>query len=148
MPIPLIDKMAEPQTVDLPFRVRYSETDQMGVAYYANHLVWFEIGRAEYCRACGFPYSLIEEEGYIMVVADASVRYKRPAHYDDPLIVRTALTSISSKVIRFGYQIINQDTSELLAEGETTHVVVDREKGRPIKMPQSYVNILKGLPKV
>lgn len=129
------------RAVDLPFRVRYAESDQMGVAYYANYLVWFEMGRSEYCRAIGYPYTRIEEEGFVMVVAEATVRYRSPAHYDDELIVRSTMPEVRSRVCRFGYEIIRKESGEVLAEGETTHVIVDRETGRSTRMPESYIKI-------
>jgi acyl-CoA thioester hydrolase len=135
--------MAEFRAVDLPFRVRYAETDQMGVAYYANYLVWFEMGRSEYCRAIGYPYTRIEEEGFVMVVAEATVRYRSPARYDDELIVRTTMTEVRSRVCSFGYQVIRKESGELLAEGETTHVVVDAESGKPTRMPPHYIEVFE-----
>ena len=126
-------------TVDCRLRVRYAETDQMGVAHNSNYLVWFEVGRSEFCRAVGYPYSRIEEEGFVLVVAEATVRYKRPARYDDPLIVRSAVTKIGRRVCRFGYSILHAETGELIAVGATTHVVVDRESGRPTSLPEQVV---------
>ena len=133
--------MPEPLVADLPFRVRYAETDKMGVAYYANYLIWFEMGRSEYCRLAGYPYTRIEDEGFIMVVAEATVRYKRSAHYDDNLVVRTRMTEVKSRVCRFGYSITREDDGELIAEGETVHVVVDAEHGRPTRMPERYIEV-------
>jgi acyl-CoA thioester hydrolase len=132
--------MPEPRAVELRLRVRYAETDQGGVAYYANYFVWFEMGRSEYCRAVGYPYTKIEEQGYLMVVAEATARYKRSVRYDDPLIVRTTMPEIRRRVCRFGYQIINEDSGEPVAEGETTHVVVDMKSGRPTALPDNVVN--------
>ena len=133
--------MAGALVIDLPFRVRYAETDQMGVAYYANYFVWFEMGRSEYCRTVGYPYTDVENDGFVMVVAEAKVRYKRPARYDDKLVVRTAMPEVRSRVCRFSYEIVKQDSGELLAEGETVHVVVDKKTGRPTSMPQHYIDI-------
>jgi len=133
--------MAGALVIDLPFRVRYAETDQMGVAYYANYLVWFEMGRSEYCRTVGYPYTDVENDGFVMVVAEAKVRYKRPARYDDNLVVRTTMPEVRSRVCRFSYQIVKQDSGELLAEGETVHVVVDKKTGKPTSMPQHYIDI-------
>jgi acyl-CoA thioester hydrolase len=129
------------RVVEVPVRVRYAETDQMGVAYYANYLVWFEMGRSEYCRAAGYPYSRIEEDGFVMVVAEASIRYKKPACYDDELVVRTRMTEVRPRVCRFAYEVVKRGGGDVLAEGETVHVVVDRESGRPTRMPQSYIDI-------
>lgn len=142
--------MPELRTVDLRFRVRYAETDQGGVAYYANYLVWFEMGRSEFCRAIGYPYTRIEELGYLMVVAEATARYKRPVRYDDPILVRTTMPEMRRRVCRFEYEILKEDSAELVAEGETTHVVVKMKTGRPTALPdeivqhfQETINILK-----
>jgi acyl-CoA thioester hydrolase len=88
-------------------RVRYSETDKMGIVYYANYLVWFEIGRTDYCRARGFSYRDMEDsEDAFLVVAEAYCRYKAPAYYDDELIVRTHITELRKRSLRFGYEIV------------------------------------------
>ncbi len=119
-------------------RVRYAETDQMGVVYYANYLVWFEIGRSEFCRQHGFEYRDMERgEGLCIIVADARCRYKAPARYDDEIIVKTRLREVRKRVLIFGYEIYRQSDNVLLAEGETTHVIVNRE-GRPCALPDKY----------
>jgi acyl-CoA thioester hydrolase len=119
-------------------RVRYAETDQMGVVYHGNFFTWFEVGRVELCRHFGFEYKQmeIEDDSYI-VVAEARCRYKRPAHFDDVLIVRTRVTESQRRTMRFGYEISNQATGELIATGETTHVICDR-RGRPKSLPEKY----------
>ena len=123
-------------------RVRYAETDQMGVVYYSNYLVWFEIGRTDYCRQHGFAYRDMEEEdGLYIIVAEARCRYKAPAHYDDEILVRTCLRAVRKRVLVFGYEIYNQMSDELLAEGETVHVVTDRD-GRPRSLPEKYRELL------
>jgi acyl-CoA thioester hydrolase len=124
--------------VSTTLRVRYAETDQMGVVYYANYLVWFEIGRTEFCRQHGFEYRDMErEDGLCIIVAEASCRYKDSAHYDDLIEVRTCLHASRRRVLIFGYEIRRQTDNLLLAEGETTHVVVNRE-GRPCALPDKY----------
>ncbi len=122
-------------------RVRYSETDQMGVVYHANYLVWFEIGRTDFCRQLGFVYREIEkEDGLYIMVAEVRCRYKAPARYDDEILVRTCLRSVRNRVLVFGYEVYRQPSEELLAEGETVHVVTDRE-GRPRALPEKYRNL-------
>lgn len=123
---------------DTTLRVRYAETDRMGIVYYANFFVWFEIGRVELCRQMGFAYKQMEEEddSYI-VVAQASCSYLRPAHYDELLRIRTRVVESRSRTIRFSYEILNDATGELLATGETLHVICDRE-GRPKSLPAKY----------
>ncbi len=127
---------------DARVKVRYAETDQMGVAYYANYLVWFEVGRSQYCRDCGFSYRDMEREtGLFMIVAEARCRYKTPARYEDDLIIRTRATELTRRTLRFGYEIWRDD--ELLATGETLHVLINRQ-GRPSSFPDQYLALLRG----
>jgi acyl-CoA thioester hydrolase len=123
---------------DATVRVRYAETDQMGVVYYGNYFTWFEIGRVEFCRQVGFEYKQMEiEDDSFIVVAEASCRYKRPARFDDLLTVRTRVTGSQRRTVRFGYEIVRQDSDELIATGETLHVICD-SKGRPKALPEKY----------
>ena len=123
-------------------RVRYSETDKMGVVYHANYLVWFEIGRTEYCRARGFSYRDMEEQdGAFLVVAESYCRYKSPAFYDDEIVVRTRINEMRKRSLRFGYEIYRLADSKILAEGETTHVVTDSEN-RVRSFPPEYQEML------
>jgi acyl-CoA thioester hydrolase len=126
-------------------RVRYAETDQMGIVYYANYLVWFEIGRTDFCRQHGFAYRDMEEqEGLYIMVAETRCRYKAPAHYDDEIVVRTCLRDCRKRVLVFGYEIYREPNQEMLAEGETVHVITDRE-GRPRALPDKYREMLVAL---
>jgi len=123
-------------------RVRYAETDQMGVVYYANYLVWFEVGRSELMRQRGLDYKRMEiEEGCLMAVVEATARYKAPARYDEELIIETTVTGVRGPVVRFSYQILRADNRTLLCEGETVHVVVGRDMKR-CPMPRKYVALL------
>lgn len=123
-------------------RVRYSETDKMGVVYHANYLVWFEIGRTEYCRARGFSYRDMEElDNAFLVVAESYCRYKSPAYYDDELIIRTRINEMRKRTLRFGYEIYRATNGQILAEGETTHVVTDSEN-RVRSFPAEYQEML------
>ena len=127
-------------------RVRYAETDRMGVVYHANYLVWFEIGRTEFCRARGFAYRDMEEnDNAVLVVAESYCRYKAPAHYDDELIVRTHITELRRRSVRFGYEILRIPDGLIIAEGETGHVVTDAN-GRVISMPETYRQLLSAEP--
>ncbi len=127
-------------------RVRYAETDRMGVVYHANYLVWFEIGRTEFCRARGFAYLDMEENDHaFLVVAESYCRYKAPAHYDDELIIRTRITELRRRSVRFGYQITRLADGLIIAEGETGHVVTDNN-GRVISMPETYRAALSAPP--
>jgi len=129
---------AEPTWATKTLQVRYAETDQMGVVYYANYLVWFEIGRTDFCRQNGFAYREMEQEdGLYIMVAEARCRYKAPARYDDELAIRTCLKALRRRVLVFGYEIYRPATDELLAEGETVHVITDRE-GHPRSLPDKY----------
>ena len=123
---------------EVTLRVRYAETDQMGVVYYANYYVYFEIGRVEYMRERGVAYKdmEIEDDSYI-VVAESNCRHSRPARYDDLLRIRTRVAEARRRTIRFAYEIVNDATGELLATGETLHVVCDRQ-GRPKALPEKY----------
>ena len=125
-------------------RVRYAETDQMGVVYYANYLVWFEIGRTDFCLECGFAYRDMEQaDGLYIMVAEARCRYKAPARYDDEIQIRTRVTGMRKRVLIFGYEIYKQNPDELIAEGETVHVITDRD-GRPRTLPEKYRELLLG----
>jgi acyl-CoA thioester hydrolase len=124
------------------FRVRYAETDQMGVVYYANYFIWFEVGRTDFCRQRGFAYRDMEEQdGLYIIVAEARCRYKAPARYDDEVEVRTYLKDVRKRVLVFGYEIYRVASDELLAEGETVHVITNRE-GRPRPLPDKYRELL------
>ncbi|MGH9453609.1 MAG: acyl-CoA thioesterase, partial [Terriglobia bacterium] len=119
-------------------RVRYAETDQMGVVYHGNYFIWFEIGRTDFCRQHGFAYRDMEDsDGLYIMVAEARCRYKAPARYDDEIEVRTCLRASRRRVLVFGYEVIRQPERMLLAEGETVHVVTDRE-GHPRSLPDKY----------
>lgn len=120
------------------FRVRYAETDQMGIVYYANYLVWFEIGRTDFCRQVGFAYRDMEaDDGLYIMVAEAQCRYKAPARYDDEILVWTRVSSCRKRVLVFEYEIYRKMNDELLASGETIHVITDRE-GHPRALPDKY----------
>ena len=119
-------------------RVRYAETDQMGVVYYANFFVWFEVARVELMRQMGFNYKQMElEDDSFVVVARANCTYKRPAKFDDVLRLRTRVTESHSRTITFAYEVLNDSTDDLIATGETLHVICD-SKGRPKTLPEKY----------
>lgn len=127
-------------------RVRYSETDKMGVVYHANYLIWFEIGRTEFCRARGFSYRDMEEsEDAFLVVAESYCRYKAPAHYDEELIVRTHITEKRRRSLRFGYEVVRASDGQIIAEGETGHVLTD-SSGHVRSFPEAYNRLLSSVP--
>jgi acyl-CoA thioester hydrolase len=119
-------------------RVRYAETDQMGVVYHSNFIIWFEVGRVELLRQIGFNYREMEiDDDCGIAVADVRCRYKAPARFDDVITIRTRLASVKRKVLQFRYQLIRQADSVLVAEGETVHVVVNSQF-RPHPLPEKY----------
>lgn len=125
-------------------RVRYAETDQMGIVYHANYFVWFEVGRVELLRQLGFSYRDMEEQdGCGIAVIDARCRFKAPARYDDEIIVRTRLRLLRESLIQFEYDVLRADDETLLAEGGTTHIVVDRQMKRT-PLPEKYTIAFRG----
>jgi acyl-CoA thioester hydrolase len=131
-----------PLACESRFRVRYAETDQMGMVYYANYLVWMEVGRSDFCRERGFSYRDLErEEQAFLTVAEANCRYLAPARYEDEIVVETALARVRSRVVEFTYRI--KCGATVLAEGRTVHVVIGTD-GRPRSMPDRYLELLKG----
>jgi acyl-CoA thioester hydrolase len=131
-------------------RVRYAETDQMGIVYYANYLVWFELGRVELLRSLGLAYSRLEaDHGCILPVVEARCRYRAPARYDDEILIETRPAMLRGSVLKFAYRIYRkldqkEKERELLAEGETVHVVCDDQLQRK-PLPEKYAAALKAL---
>ena len=124
-------------------RVRYAETDQMGVVYYSNYLVWFEIGRTEFCRQRGLPYKDFEQEFQsYLAVAEVQCRYLAAARYDDVLIIRTRVSSFRKRTINFQYEIFNKETSVSISNGQTLHVLLD-ENGRPKSFPVDFIYAMR-----
>src|SRR5579863_2651075 len=120
------------------FRVRYAETDQMGVVYYANYLIWMELGRAEYCRAAGIRYRDMElEDGVRLAVVDAHCRYLYPARYDEEIVVKTWVAKANQRMVEFGYEIREAQTGRQLASGDTKHIFLGEDM-RPAKLPEKY----------
>ena len=125
-------------TAETRVRVRYAETDQMGVVYYANYFVWFEVGRVEFIRQMGMDYRSMEKDDNAMIaVVEATARYKAPARYDDELIIRTTLGGVRGSIVRFRYAVVRADDEQLLCEGETVHVVVGPDMKKR-DMPERY----------
>ena len=120
------------------FRVRYAETDQMGIVYYANYLVWMEIGRAEYCRAAGIRYKDMEGvDGIRLAVVDAHCRYLRPARYDEEIAVKTSIAVANRRMVEFHYEIRDASNEAKLADGETRHIFLGADL-KPVKLPEKY----------
>lgn len=123
-------------------RVRYSETDQMGVVYHANYLVWMEIGRVELVRSIGISYKDLEDsEGLCLAVIEADCRYLYPARYDQEILIETEVASSTARGITFEYRIRSADTNQLLAKGSTRHMWLSREF-RPVRLPERYHSAL------
>ena len=120
-------------------RVRYAETDKMGVAYHSNFLIWFEVGRVELLRQLGFQYSEMEQQDNCHIpVADVNIRYKAPARYDDEIVVRTKIKNVRLSLLHFGYEIFRESDGTLLATGETMHIIVDDKLVRTA-LPEKYM---------
>ena len=122
--------------VETGVKVRYAETDAQGVVYHGSYVVWFEVGRTEYCDAAGYPYARMEAEGVNIVVSDLAARYRRPARYGDTVRVATRLAGIRSRGCTFAYRVVLPD-GNVAVEGETVHLFVDRGTGRTRSVPEA-----------
>ncbi|MEO6923522.1 MAG: thioesterase family protein [Bryocella sp.] len=130
---------------EAPIRVRYAETDQMGVVYHANYLIWFEVGRVELMREMGVVYRDMEKDsGALIPVLKVEARYLAPARYDDELLIRTTLVNVRSSIIRFRYQVVLAADEKILCEGESVHMVVGRDMKRR-EIPPKYAEGLHAL---
>ena len=130
---------------DAAVRVRYAETDQMGVVYHANYLIWFEVGRVELIRALGIEYKRMEiEDDCHIVVADAHCRYHHSAKYDEVLRIRTRIAESRNRLVRFSYEVIGDVDGRVLANGETTHVICG-SNGRPKTLPKKYETVFNSV---
>jgi len=124
-------------------RVRYAETDQMGVVYHSNYFIWFEVGRVDLLRQLGFTYREMErEDGCFIAVVDARCRYKSPAKYDDEVVIRTHLKHVRESLVQFGYEAVRAGDNTLLAEGETMHIVTDPKMNKR-SIPEKYLNVFR-----
>lgn len=122
-------------------RVRYAETDAMGVAHHANYPVWFEVGRSDLMRELGLPYSEVEARGYFLMLSGLNVEYRRAARYDDSLTLLTRVGALRSRTVTFSYALLRGE--ELLATGETRHIATDHQY-RPARLPDDVVALLGG----
>jgi acyl-CoA thioester hydrolase len=120
-------------------RVRYAETDKMGVVYHSNYVIWFEVGRVELLRQLGFEYSSMEKQDDCHIpVVDLRVRYKAPALYDDEIVIRTRLANVRASLLHFAYEVLRANDGLLLATGETMHIIVDNQFQRRV-LPERYL---------
>ena len=129
------------KSVETRLRVRYSETDRMGIVYHGHYIAWFEIGRTEYCRAAGVPYRALEDSGLLILVTAAECRYRRSARYDDEVRVSTTLTELASRGLAFAYEV-RDDEGRRLAEGATRHVFAD-VSGKATRAPADVIETLE-----
>ncbi len=131
------------RTVETRFRVRYYETDAMGIVHHAFYITWFEEGRSAYTRAIGFPYSQLEAEGISLAVAEVTARYHRSAHYDDEVVVATWVEQVQSRGMAFSYEVRRTAGDEILVTGRTTHISVD-SSNRVVRLPDAVCRIFGG----
>jgi acyl-CoA thioester hydrolase len=129
------------RVVETELRVRYSETDRMGIVYHGAYVSWFEVGRTEFCRAAGFPYRRMEDDGLWILVTRVECTYRRPARYDDRIFVGAWLTELGSRGLAFAYEVVNEKR-ERVADGASRHVFADTT-GRPVRAPAAIVESLE-----
>lgn len=129
--------------VEIEERVRYSETDQMGVAHNKVYFEWFEIGRTEFCRRRGIPYKQIEARGHYLVVVEAFCRYRKPLRYDLVFLIRTKLREAAPKKVIFDYEILSRDERTLLASGYTVHIATNA-RAEVSPLPRDILTLLTG----
>jgi len=129
-------------TYTTTIRVRYVDTDKMGVVYYGKYFEYFEVARTEMLRALGLPYREIESKGFELPVSTASIKYYKGAVYDDELLVTATLIPKHSPKVEIHYEVKRKSDNEIIAEGETTLVFVDALSGKPVKAPQFYLDVI------
>lgn len=120
-------------------RVRYKDTDQMGIAHHSNYVVWFEVGRTDLCREAGLTYREIEQNGYLLVVVEINCRYRTPFGYDEEVLIRTAIEEAGSRSMRFRYELLSADASEIRATGSSHHYWLDSKSRKPVVAPQHLI---------
>lgn len=123
--------------VEITFHVRYAETDQMGIVHHCAYIVWFEEGRSAWSRQSGRPYSDFERAGYVLAVSEVGARYLVPARYDQQVMVRTWVSQVRSRLIRFEYEVVDPKTRQLFVSGFSTHICLDRN-GKPTRIPSEW----------
>ncbi len=123
--------------VEITLRVRYKETDMMGFVHHSNYVAYFEEARSEYARRKGTPYSEFEKAGYFLAVTEINIRYIKPAYYEQKIIVRTWLTALRSRGLTFEYEIVDQDSGNILVKGHTKHICITRD-GQATKLPDRW----------
>jgi acyl-CoA thioester hydrolase len=134
--------VSQPRVVESEVRVRYAETDAEGVVYYANHFVYMEVGRINFLRALGIDRAFWQRAGIGLVIVEASCKYRAPAYFDDVLVIRTSLEEVHRSSFSMRYQILNQQSKGLLAEGRTVQVFVDLKTMRTMRLPPEAYDLL------
>lgn len=132
-------KDAPGRFVESRTRVRYKDTDQMGIAHHANYVVWFEVGRTDLCREAGLTYREIEQKGFLLVVVEIGCRYRTPFRYDDEVLIRTAIEEAGSRSMRFRYELLSADRAEVRATGFSHHYWLERESRKPVAAPPDLI---------
>jgi acyl-CoA thioester hydrolase len=135
---------SRPTVAETTFHVRYAETDQMGIVHHSAYIVWFEEGRSAWSRQVGRPYADFERAGYALAVSEVAARYLAAARYDQEVTVRTCITQVRSRMIRFDYEVLDAERGERLVTGFTTHICLDRQ-GNPARIPQEWRQFWTGL---
>jgi acyl-CoA thioester hydrolase len=125
--------------IDVPLRVRYADTDRMGIVYYGNYAAFFEVGRNEFMREKGVPYRELEDQGYGLVVTGVEIKYYNPATYDDLLVVRTSISDVQSRGVSFDYTVLRDCTT--IVVGKTRHICVS-EGRKPTRLPAFLKEVL------
>jgi acyl-CoA thioester hydrolase len=133
--------MSDTDVIETTLRVRYAETDAMGIVYHTNYIIWFEVGRGEYLRQKGGDYGEFEAAGFYLPVTEVDARFLAPARYQDVVVVRTSMQELRSRSITFYYEVVMQETGHVLATGHTKHFCTDRE-GRVRRFPQEARDFL------
>lgn len=124
-------------------RVRYKETDQMGIAHHSNYFVWFEIGRTDLCRATGISYAEIERRGYLLVVTEISCRFRTPFRYDEEVLIRTSVGEVASRAMRFQYELYDSERTDLRATGFSAHLWLDLASRKPVRADAEVMDAFK-----
>lgn len=135
---------SRPTVAETTFHVRYAETDQMGIVHHSAYIVWFEEGRSAWSRQVGRPYADFERAGYALAVSEVAARYLAAARYDQAVTVRTCITQVRSRMIRFDYEVLDAERGERLVTGFTTHICLDRQ-GNPARVPPEWRQFWAGL---
>jgi acyl-CoA thioester hydrolase len=137
-----LEKPVSPTICETQLRVRYAETDQMGVVYHSNFIIWFEVGRVEALRQIGLAYKEMEREGCHLPVVQVHCRYRAPAHYDDLITIRTEIRRLRDGVVHFYYEVLRSEGGQLLAEGDTLHFAMN-DNGNRCAFPEKHMAALR-----